>query len=61
MKTLYIVSIVLAVIAVIMFFIQKKIRSETLTILTAVIFGAAVTALLISLCVDAIFVRPLFD
>lgn len=61
MKTLYIISAVLAVVAVIMFFVQKKKHSEALTILTAAIIGAAVGALLISLCVDAMFVRPLFD
>ena len=61
MKTLYIISAVLAVVAVIMFFVQKKKHSEILTILTAAIFGAAIGALLINLCVDAMFVRPLFD
>ena len=61
MKILYIISAILAVAAVVMFFVQRKKHSEALTILTAAIFGAAVSALLINLCVGAIFVRPLFD
>lgn len=61
MGKFYVAVALLAICAIVLFFIQRKHRSELLVTLTAVCAGAALVLLVVLLCTNAIFVRPLYD
>ena len=57
----YIISAILLVCAGVLFLLQRKRRSEALVMLAGVCAGAAFALLLITLCVNTIFIRPFYD
>lgn len=56
-----IIAAVFAVAAVVLFVLQRRKHSEALAVLCGVCAGAALCLVIMSLCVGAIFVRPLYD
>ena len=58
---LYIIAAILAVCALLLFFAQRRKRSEALVILAGIFAGGALALLAIALCLNAMFLRPLFD
>ena len=61
MGKVYVIAAILAVCAVLLFFVQRKHHSEVLVTLAGICAGAAFALLLITLCVNVIFIRPLYD
>ena len=55
------IATILAVCAVLLFFMQRRRKSEALVILAGIFAGAALALLGVAVCLDAMFVRPLFD
>lgn len=61
MGIMLLIAAVFAVATVVLFFVQRRRKSEALAVLCGVCAGAALCLVIVTLCVGAIFVRPLYD